>query len=655
MKTKLLLCTAVLTALSTTAIAQNQTGRQLDVIKFDPDAVAAPLPSVGDDSVLFIERPLVGIFWDERCASVEYTFNSNVGANPGTADEISPEVLADIVQTGLDRWNDNPSSYIEMNVTNITDLGPFPRVGGDFINEITFITPGGFTALASSPSFSLTSDETFVAGEDLDLDGDSDVFDPVAAGRNTCFDIDGDGDIEFPAGDYAAGTIMDNDVQFASDVLWATDTVSPGADVDAVSTHEFGHSHGLSHAITNQTGDNDGGSSTMFPFIFTGLPTAEEQVRTLSADDLGASANIYQEGNGTTPISDLQPGDIAFDTAYALVSGTATAADGRPLTDAAVTVVDFQTQSVAGQTYSGDTSAFETPAGGLAVFAESIINGDYSVPVLRNSLYTAEIEALDGTPVATGNISTSAIISGIAGLNIFPDEAIRRGRVETADEVAPLRTSLLSIRSRNSVNGLDVVANNEIVQRTAGPITFSGTGAIIGANDFVYAEMFDRNEVSTLLAQGLTPVSGGAETFLIGEVGSTAIFSNARLVIGTVDDVSGAITVTDVLSSEDDIAGQDGDIASFQFNGTRALPFKIRRAFNADPNAQLFFMLEVNDVEIGPDSGLPLGFVGVDTTQAGTSFLGTDNGPITPIGLTFAMELRYADSGRPASRFLTNF
>jgi len=656
MKTKLLLCSALLTAFGVNAFAQTQTGRQLDVISTDASIEPAPLPSVGDDTVLFIERPLVGIFWDERCASVEYTFNSNVGANPGTGAEISPEDLADIVQTGLDRWNDNPSSYIDMNVTNVTDLGNRPRIGGDFINEVTFITPPGFTALASSPSFSLTQDQTFAVGEDLDGDGDSDVFDPVAADRNTCFDFDGDGDIEFPAGDYAAGTILDNDVQFGSGVLWeTTPTNGGGADVDAVSTHEFGHSHGLSHAITNQTGDNDGTSSTMFPFISTAEANSEGAQRTPNADDLAASAHIYQEGNGTTEISEIQPGDIAFDDAYALISGTASFdAAGTPLPGAAVKAIDFRSQSVAAQTYSGRTSAFETPTGGLAAFPESLVSGDYELPVLRNNLYTVEIEALDGQPVATGSVSTSAIIAGILGVNEFPDEAVRRGVTERAVEVEPLRASLLSIRRSNAVNNLDIVANTETIQRNSNPATFVGTGAIFGANDIVYAEMFDRTEVSELLATGNVPVSGGAETFMFGEDASTAIFSDAQLAIGTVD-ATGTVNITQVLSSEQDVAGQDDDTATFAFNRTRALPFQIRRAFNADPNAQLFFILELNDVVIGPNSGFPLAFVGVDGGTAGSSFLGIDNGPVTPFASGWAMELRYANPGRRVSPFLTRF
>jgi len=88
MKTKLLLSAAMLLVFGSATLAE-QTGRQLDVIAFSDNVTT--LPSTGTEE-LFLERPIVGIFWDERCASVEYTFNSNVGANPG-GNEITPATL----------------------------------------------------------------------------------------------------------------------------------------------------------------------------------------------------------------------------------------------------------------------------------------------------------------------------------------------------------------------------------------------------------------------------------------------------------------------------------------------------------------------------------------------------------------------------------
>ena len=308
---------AALTADLAFAQARSLPGRQLDIIA-DPIGTRF-VPSTGADATL---SPIRGIFWDERCASVEYTFNTNQGANEGTADRIGPNVLANIVQRGLNRWNNIRTAYIEMNVVNRTDLGNRPRIGGDFINEVTFITDPGFTALASSPSTSLLADTDFIAGEDLDGDGDSDVYDPSVEGQNVCTDIDGDGDFEFPAGFYRAGTILDNDVQFGADVIWETTPTDLGdADVDAVSTHEFGHSHGLNHSFINQISINNGTSSTMFPFIDTADSVSEAANRSLHIDDIAATSQLYPEGQGSTPISQLQGNDQAFTDRFAIIRG----------------------------------------------------------------------------------------------------------------------------------------------------------------------------------------------------------------------------------------------------------------------------------------------------------------------------------------------
>jgi len=86
---------AALTADLAFAQARSLPGRQLDIIA-DPIGTRF-VPSIGADATL---SPIRGIFWDERCASVEYTFNTNQGANEGTADRIGPNVLANIVQRG---------------------------------------------------------------------------------------------------------------------------------------------------------------------------------------------------------------------------------------------------------------------------------------------------------------------------------------------------------------------------------------------------------------------------------------------------------------------------------------------------------------------------------------------------------------------------
>ena len=644
MKNNLFTCAAMVAALtisaySPQALAQNQTGRQLDVISSVPSGTTPVLGGAFTANRL----PVVGIFWDERCASVEYTVNSNVGANPGTAAEVTPAQIRTIVQRGLNRWNNNPSSYIDMNVTNVTNLGNRPIIGGDFINEVSFITPAGFGALASSPSVSLTEDTTFLVGEDLDFDGDPDVFDPAVEGINSCSDVDGDGDIEFPAGFYKTGTILDNDVQFSSTVLWETTPGSNGAaDIDAVSTHEFGHSHGLSHSFLNQTSVADGNSATMFPFIATNNAAAELGGRSLHRDDRAASAFIYQEGvgAGTEPISDIQPGDIRFGRAYSVIQGSLEDSFGTPIAGAAVHLRRVGSESRDSMSYSGQTDVLEIVPFGLFAFDESIKGGRYSVPALEGRDYIVEIEALDGDPAAAGNISINAIVADIVGQTNFREEDYS-GEDESDIEVLPLTPFPIELGRANE-NNIDFVLNSEDTQRNAGPRSFIGTGAIFGASSISYVEMFNRNEVLNRIEAGEVPVAGLAETFLFNESHETAVMDEVQLAIGNVDPVTGNAQILQVLTDRLDVEADESDETVIRFQRARFLPNLIRLELLQNPGSHLFLIINHNDVELGSNFGNPLAFVAVDTTTAGTSFLGLNGGPLAPrLFDTFAMGLSW--------------
>lgn len=628
------------------ATANAQIGRQLDT--FGTVTGVQNVESQG--GAPFGISPVVGIFWDERCSSVEYTFNTNRGANVGTPAEITPDTLADVVQEGLDRWNAIPTSYIEMNITERTDLGNRPRIGGDFINEVTFITGPGFGALASSPSAALTGDSTFVTGDDLDGDGDSDVFDPAAEGVNTCTDIDGDGDIEFPAGDYKAGTILDNDVQFSSTVLWelgATDT--GGADVDAVSTHEFGHSHGQNHALINQISASDGTGSTMFPFIDTTDSASELGSRTPSEDDIAVASFIYPEGANTGVPSTLQAGDIAFDDVYDIIRGDVSR-DGGPILGAHITAYERNSGKAVTGTYSGQSVVFidifgvTTSPGGAFAFPESAVNGDWELPVPKRTVYRAGLESLDGDPAATTNISTNAIIGGILGQNDLPEEFQNRQN-ESDVEFAP--DQAIPFNSGNKQGqGLNFIANVESIQTNTVGINFIGTGLLATAEDsFVYAQVFDRADVLARLANGDVPVSANFRTGTL-DASRVPRFASAKLAYGYVNG-DGTATITEKIVEQKDFLGQDGDSAPFVFNNPKSLPGRIERSLQRDPDLQVFLVLEASGDNLIPGpSGFPPAFLALDATNQGQSYQSIDGGPLAlRAGSNWVVEIRYVNDG----------
>lgn len=624
---KTLLLTAA--GLIMTASAHAQEGRQLDTFAFTGEFL--------DEAQTEERVENVGIFWDERCAAVDYTYNTDGAPNEAFGSPISDNQAIGAVQAGLDRWNENPASYIAMNVTERRALGERPRQGFDFINEVTFITADDFGALASSPSTSLQEDTQFVAGDDLNGDGNPDVFDPAVEGRNTCFDADGDGDFEFPAGFYRAGTILDNDVQFGAGVFWElTPTITGGADIDAVSTHEFGHSHGHAHAILNQISDTDGSGTTMFPFIDTSDPLAEFTTRTLHVDDLALSAFIYPEGSSREGIAALQPGDVSFERAYDVINGTVTNADGVGVAGAALTAINRFGERVT-STYSGATQVVARD-GGLFLLddLDSIIDGEYELPVPRGGRYIVAMQALDGDPVAASRVSTNAFIGELLGQTDFAEDFYSRG-TESGAERNPDRVK----RIRSNADGIDLVTDQLVTVRNHdGDRNFIGTGAIFGAQQITYGETFTSEQMIPALQSNRALVAGRAFTDTL-DPAQPVVFTSATLALGRPDG-EGGFEVTRTLRTTDKPFGQDGDFTPVYFKGSAGVGRAILNNMKRDPSLQLLLTISVDNADnVGP-SGFPANFVAIDsdTEDTVTSYLGLDGGPLTARAGTWMMDVR---------------
>ncbi|MBO1255648.1 matrixin family metalloprotease [Alteromonas sp. 5E99-2] len=594
----------------------------------------------------FEDVEVVPIFWDARCANVNYTLDT-VLPNAGTAAEISIDDTRDQLQAALDSWNEIPTSYINMNITETRTIGNGNR-SFDFINELTFETPDNFTALASSPSTSLQADATFVVGDDIDGDGDSDVFDPEVEGINECTDIDNDGDIEFPAGFYAAGTIMDNDVQFSETVLWSTladDDTS--ADIQAIAVHEFGHSHGLSHAGINVISAQDGTGSTMFPFIDTGDSVAEAATRTLHEDDIAWSSFTYPEGSESEGIAALQPGDQAFDKVYAVLTGSVTNSSGGPVLGASVLAIsgNGNNEQVMVETNTGKALVLGDANGDLLLAPEALgaVDGDFEIP-LRNDNYRILVQALDGAPFDGSRVSLTANVGFLYGQQTFPEEFLSESSQELAVETEPGRGRFVPALVNRPFNDLDFVVNDDVALSSFETVNFVGSGVAIGPSNVVYATRFSNSEVLALLEDGATLTTALVQTNVL-DASVVPMFKRFALVTGTVsEDGTANINTGFAYRSKQNVAAQDADQTPFYLDGAEGLSNRLLNDLSRSPDTDLFLIVEVDDNAPTGASGLPP-LVAVDTDGPfGNSFLSTDGGAFNPtLGLNFAIQLRFTE------------
>lgn len=612
---------------------------------------------------------VIGIRWDVRAIPVRYRVNDSTGLNvPNPLSPSQPVLsLADAaatMQQAFDAWNELPASYIEMTIVGEVD-SPGGQ-GFDFVNELTFVTPFNFGAIASSPSVSLMADVTFADGDDIDEDGDSDV----SADISVTTDVDGDGDLEFPAGSYTAGTILDNDVQFntkasppfppsgqgfrftVGDEL--LDTNQRSVDLFAIAVHEFGHAHGLSHSMDNQTSAAEGGGATMFPFIDTTDPEDERQQRSLNTDDIAWSSYLYPEGSASSGPAALEARDVAFTRMFGLITGEVRhGVLDQPLAGASVYAI-AEGGRVQASGFSGTTNLSLDPVSGgmfvLPTVADAIVDGRYVIPVAPGR-YAVGVEAVDGSPAAAGNISFTCQIGAFFGQQNFHEEFYNRAR-EDEIEVRPGRSANVRVRRGSTTSGIDIITNN----------TITLTGFIQTANGFTNAEP-GRYYAVVVPGSFVTAVNPGGELLPHSIIFRTAttdasvapVFAEAMLTTGTLN--PGGTAEIDLLNPLDrttDFVGQDGDSAPFFLKNPRALGRRIREGIDSGDIQHLFLVLRLPTVSPFPGvSGVPP-LVGLDTIgTAPRSFQSSDGGAtFTQVsGANFIFSLAFAgipQEGSPA-------
>lgn len=585
---------------------------------------------------------VIGIRWDDRSIPVAYRVNDSFAEVPNPLGEpvLALPDAAEALQASFDAWNSLPTSYIDMQIVGL--VANDGLAGFDFVNELTFSTSGLFTAIASSPSVSLIADVTLGDGDDIDEDGDSDV----SAGIATATDVDGDGDVEFPAGFYKAGTILDNDVQFNTEATngfrftvgdEALDTVTRSVDLETIATHEFGHSHGLSHTLVNLTSDTDGGGATMFPFIDTGDPDAERQQRSLHDDDIAWSSYLYQEGSADLGPAALQDGDIAFTQAFGLVKGAVQHGTlNQPLAGASVFAVGRESNEIVASAFSGVTQLSLNPANGTLFVlpdpAQGVLSGDYVLPVPAGD-YDIGVEAVDGSPVPAGSISYTAQVGAFYGQQNFNEEFFNR-RNEGVVEVRPGRSRNVHVDNGLSTLGIDIVTNDSSNIGNAAVTTPNASGFINSPPGLYYAVAIPASRVAAYRPGETIAVHSALFATTVVDAAVVPRFAEAMLTTGLINaDGTASIDLDSPLERSENFVAQESDSSPLFMSRPRILGRRIRRAIDNGTIQNLFLVLRAPIETPFPGiSGQPP-LVGLSTVAptSGLSFVSTDGATFTPL------------------------
>jgi len=575
---------------------------------------------------------LVPIRWDPRCSAIRFAVNTAAPPNPAGPDFLTFEQVADELQVALDSWNGISTSYFEMQVAG-TVSEPANTFGAfDFVNEVNFLPTGSF--LAGAPSISLTSDSVLSPGLDLDGDADADVFDPAVAGIEVCADVDGDGDLEFPAGAYRAGTILDTDVFFNRSITWTIDDGEIDAnfsrvDLQAVAVHEFGHSHGLAHSLIDRLSPSDGTGATMFPFVDTSDPVSELEQRSLELDDVAWSSFLYPEGSAADGPAALGPGDVPFDELFGVITGEVThGGTGLPVVGGSVLAVHRDTGETVGGNYTGAARYLFDPSAGLIVDASlpsfHLVDGRFTLPVPAGEYHLA-VEALDGSPAAPLNISRVAFVGSFFNVLDFNEELLLEG--DPAEEFEPRE---IEVEAGETVAGVDHTTSVDLELDpfdSVGSFFADLDGIGVGPVGRVWAVRFPADELLGFLDQGLVFKGAAFRTFQL-DFSEVPRFAQASLVPGSVDGGSATLDLDRPIVRELDFIAQENDFAPLYFEEPGDVAEDLREAIEDDGIDDFFLILELPDAAPGASGFLTA--VGLDAGQEagilGRTYLSNDFG-----------------------------
>jgi hypothetical protein len=569
-------------------ISASWAGGQLEQID-----TSNPLPSPTAGEFLV---DVVGIRWDARSIPVNYRVNNTLNPipNPLGASVLNVAQARTAFQTSFDQWNRIRTSYINMQV-----IGETANAGGagfDFVNELSFQTAATFGAIAASPSVSLSADTCFADGEDINGDGVPDVS--AAISRTT--EIGGQNVL--PVGCYKAGTILDNDVVFntktSNGLRFTTgdaniDTIGRSVDLATVATHEFGHSHGLSHVLNNNKNANNGRGATMFPFIDTGDPDSERAQQRLDSDDIASSSKVYPEGSATSGPAAISFGDIPFDFIYSRIRGTVTdGLSGSPIAGANVFAINRWTGDLVSAAFSGKIKLSLDPNTGslsLSSPGDNIVNGDYEL-VVPKGLYDVGIEPVDGAPVPASSVSFTTQIGAIFGQQAFNKEFWNRNR-ELGLEYSP-GESFPVPAFFNTTNGINFVTNVSFnVNQFGNRVSVGFTGSAAGS---WYVVRVPLKPIIDTFGSDFLVQSALFDTF-VADASVVPKFSEAIITTGKVDEL-GAITALNLehpISRKAPFIAADNDFAPLFLRHPRFTGKLLAKGYARGEFDSVFLMLRL--------------------------------------------------------------
>jgi len=342
----------------------------------------------------------------------------------------------------------------------------------------------------------------------------------------------------------------------------------------------------------------------------------------------------------------LQAGDVAFDSEYAVLSGSVSRADGSSIAGASVFAVSGwgdQAETTV-EANSGEVLVFSLADGSLVLAPEElgVVDGDFEIPLLRGN-YRIGLQALDGSPFEGNRVSTTANVGFLYGSQNFPEEFLGTLSQEVAVEQEPGRGRFVPALLNRPLDNLDFIVNEDSALVDFESINFIGTGRVIGQSDVIYATRFSNADVLARLEAGETLTTALAQTNVL-DASVVPMFKRFALVTGSIrEDGTADINTNFAYRADFNFIGQDNDDTPLFFQGAQGLSGRLINELRNRPNEDLFLIVEADNNAPTGASGLPP-LIGVDTDGPfGNSYLSLNGSDFEPVvDLNFALQLRFS-------------